>query len=207
MNDTKKIGRPRSFDENDALLAAMNVFWTKGYDGASMKDLTGAMGISGPSLYSVFGDKRALYLKTIDRYADVDACAPVVAFETEPDIYKAVRGFLSSVIEYSTGDEQDNPRGCFLASCVSTSIGEVEGVEERMEQAIDNTDIRLASRFDLEKEKGTLPPDFPSKDRARLMFDMRQGYVFRGRAGWSAKALMADIKDRVEMILSPKTSG
>ncbi len=96
---------------------------------------------------------------------------------------KTLRGFTGSVIEYSTGDDQDGPRGCFLASCVSTSIGEVEGVEERMEQAIDNTDIRLASRFDLEKEKGTLPPDFPSEERARLMFDMRQGYVFRGRAG------------------------
>ncbi|MEP3279204.1 MAG: TetR/AcrR family transcriptional regulator [Stappiaceae bacterium] len=201
MNDTKKMGRPRSFDENEALMAAMNVFWTKGYDGASMKDLTGAMGISGPSLYSVFGDKRALYLKTIDHYSDVDACAPIVAFESEPDIRKAIHGFLTSVITYSTG-EQYGPRGCFLASCVSTSIGEVEGVEERMEQAINGTDIRLASRFDVEKEKGTLPANFPSKERARLMFDMRQGYVFRGRAGWTAQALLADIDDRVEMILS-----
>lgn len=78
MNDTKTMDRPRTFDKDDALLAAMNVFRTKGYDGASMRDLTKAMGISGPSLYSAFGDKRELYLKTIDRYVDVDAYAPVV---------------------------------------------------------------------------------------------------------------------------------
>ena len=95
MNDTKKIGRPRTFDEDDALMAAMNAFWSKGYDGTSMKDLSSAMGISGPSIYSAFGDKRELYLKTIDRYADVDGCAPIVAFEGAATIEEAVRGFLT----------------------------------------------------------------------------------------------------------------
>jgi AcrR family transcriptional regulator len=201
MNDTKRMGRPRNFDKDDALLAAMNVFWAKGYDGASMRDLTKAMGISGPSLYSAFGDKRELYLKTIDRYADVDACAPIVAFETEPDITNAVRGFLTSVIGYAT-DAENGMRGCFLSSCVSTSVGEVEGVDERMENAINATDNRLASRFDIEKEVGALPPGFPSRQRGRLMHDMRQGFVFRGRAGWSSKTLMEDIEDRVQMILA-----
>ncbi len=201
MNDTNKKGRPRNFDINEALLAAMNTFWAKGYDGTSMKDLTKAMGISGPSLYAAFGDKRELYLKTIDLYADADGCAPIVAFESESDITKAVEGFLLSVIHYST-EHESGARGCFLASCVSTSVGEVEGVDERMMKAIEDTDVRLAARFDLEKEKGTLPKDFPSLDRARLLYDMRQGYVFRGRAGWTAKSLIKDITDRVSMVLA-----
>lgn len=201
LNDTNKKGRPRTFDLDDALLAAMNTFWAKGFDGTSMKDLTKAMNISGPSLYAAFGDKRELYLKAIDRYADVNGCAPIVAFESESDIAKAVKSFLLSVIHTST--EQDGgARGCFLASCVSTSVGEVEGVEERMMKAIVDTDLRLAARFDLEKEKGTLPEDFPSLDRARLLYDMRQGYVFRGRAGCTEKSLTKDIADRVSMLLS-----
>lgn len=200
MNDTNKKGRPRTFDLDEALLAAMNTFWAKGYDGTSMKDLTKAMGISGPSLYAAFGDKRELYLKSIDRYADTDGCAPIVAFESESDISKAVEGFLLSVIHYST-DYSGGARGCFLASCVSTSMGEVEGVEERMTKAIEETDFRLASRFDIEKEKGVLGADFPSLDRARLLYDMRQGYVFRGRAGWSEESLTKDIADRVHMVL------
>lgn len=202
VNDTKRMGRPRTFDEEEALLAAMNTFWTKGYDGTSMKDLTAAMGISGPSLYSAFGDKRELYLKTIDRYADADGCAPIVAFEEESDIAKAIRGFLESVILYSTS-ESGGARGCFLASCVSTSVGEVEGVAERMVDAIASTDARLAARFEHEKSLGNLPPDFPSETRGALMYDMRQGYVFRTRAGATPEELLADLDDRVQMILAP----
>ncbi len=201
MNDTNRKGRPRNFDLNEALLAAMNTFWAKGYDGTSMKDLTKAMGISGPSLYAAFGDKRELYLKAIDLYADVDGCAPIVAFESESDIAKALEGFLLSVIHGST-EHESGARGCFLASCVSTSVGEVEGVEERMMKAIEDTDERLAARFELEKEKGILPADFPSYDRARLLYDMRQGYVFRGRAGYSEQSLIKDITERVKMLLA-----
>lgn len=201
MIDTKKLGRPRTFDENEALLAAMNAFWTKGFNGTSLKDLTKAMGISGPSMYSAFGDKRELYLKTIDRYADVDGCTPIVAFEAEEDIESAVRGFLEAVIDWSASDES-GARGCFLATCVSVNVGEVEGVAERMEKAILDTDTRLAARFDREKEKGILPKDFPSLERGRLLYDMRQGYVFRGRAGWPADELKKSIEDRIKMILS-----
>lgn len=201
MTDTKKLGRPRAFDYDQALIQAMSVFWTKGYDGASLRDLTKAMGITGPSMYAAFGDKRTLYLKTIDHYADVDGCAPVVLFETEPDIRKAVRGFLEQVIVYAT-DHGSGARGCFLASSVSTNIGQVEGVAERVEKAIEDTDKRLAARFDREKAKGTLPDDFPSLERAALLYDIRQGYMFRGRAGWDADRLSADLDHRVDMILA-----
>ncbi len=195
------MGRPRTFDSRQALTAAMNVFWAKGYDGASLKDLTGAMGISGPSMYAAFGDKRELFLKTIDLYGDVDGCAPVVLFESEPDIRLAVRGFLEEVIIYATTHES-GAKGCFLASSVSASIGEVEGVKERVEKAIEDTDRRLASRFEREKEKKLLPEDFPSLERARLLYDIRQGYMFRGRAGWTAEAMRRDLDHRVSMILA-----
>ncbi len=200
MNDIKKLGRPRKFNEKEALSAAMHLFWKKGYDGTSMKELTQAMNMKGPSIYAAFGDKRALYLRTIEHYADRNACAPVLAFEEEEDIRLAVRKFLEAVIDKSAADATGNG-GCFLASCVSTSAGEVGGVSERLEQAIDDTDSRLTARFDREKQKGTLPSNFPSKARAQLMFDLRQGYVFRSRAGWKPEALKHDIDDRVDMIM------
>lgn len=200
MPTEKKAGRPREFDIDTALLAAMNIFWSKGYDATSLKDLTSAMGISGPSLYSAFGDKRNLYLKAIDRYSDVNACEPIIAFESEPDIRKAVLGFFRAIIDYTTDHTYGN-NGCFLASCVSTTVGEVEGVAERLDMAIASTDNRLAARFDAEKAKGNLPQDFPSMERGQLMFDMRQGIVFRGRAGASKECLLAGLENRVDMIL------
>src|ERR1700704_2217328 len=61
-------GRPRSFDLDKALDAAMQVFWQKGYEGASLSDLTHAMGVNRPSLYAAFGDKETLFRKALDRY-------------------------------------------------------------------------------------------------------------------------------------------
>ncbi|MCJ2185496.1 TetR/AcrR family transcriptional regulator [Novosphingobium beihaiensis] len=201
MNDTKKIGRPRNFDYGEALVQAMSVFWTKGYDGASLRDLTQAMGITGPSLYAAFGDKRELYLKTIDHYCNADACAPIVAFEGEDDIEKAIHDFLAEVIRSAT-EHASGAKGCFLASCVVTTVGQVDGVAERVEAAIDDTEQRLVARFECEIEKGTLPPDFPSRERAALLFDIRQGYMFRGRAGWNKDRMQKDIGARVRMVLS-----
>lgn len=202
MNSTKKVGRPRGFDMDKALLAAVNVFWTKGYDGASMKDLTEAMGINSPSLYATFGDKHTLYLRAIDRYASNDACAPLVAFESEPDIAAAIGAFMRAAIDYAT-QHDSGAKGCFLSSCVSTSAGEVEGVQALLGSAILDTDKRLARRFDLAKAEGTLPSDFPSLERARLMFDLRQGHVFRARAGLDPATMLADIEQRVKMVLAP----
>ena len=201
MIDTKKLGRPRNFDYDTALLAAMNVFWIKGYDGTSLKDLTNAMGISGPSMYAAFGDKRELFLKTIERYSDVDGCEPIVVFEAEPNIQIALRKFLEIIIKYATAHES-GAKGCYLASTVTTNIGEVEGVDGMVRDAINDSDERLARRFDQEIEKGNLPANFPSKERASLLYDIRQGYMFRGRSGWTAEQLSKDLDYRVKMLLA-----
>jgi AcrR family transcriptional regulator len=61
-------GRPREFDIDEALAAALRVFWARGYDGASLNDLTEAMGITRPSLYAAFGNKETLFCKSLDLY-------------------------------------------------------------------------------------------------------------------------------------------
>ena len=201
MNDRKKLGRPRGFDYEQALKQATSVFWSKGYDGASLRDLTGAMGITGPSLYASFGDKRELYLKTIDHYTESDSCAPLDALESEADIEAAIRGFLEEVVRDAT-EHESGARGCFLASSVVTTVGQVEGVAERVATAIEYAQSRLTARFDREVDKGRLPADFPSAERAALLYDMRQGYMFRARAGWSRERLLQDVESRIRMLLS-----
>lgn len=196
-----KVGRPREFDIGVALDAAIEVFWSKGYDGASLTDLTKALGITRPSLYAAFKDKRGLYLRAIERYASNEECPPLVEFEAEPNIEKAVQAFMTAAIDYATQSE-NGQLGCFLGNCVATNAGEVEGVQELLRKAIEETDVRLAARFDMEKENGVLRKDFPSRDRARLMFDLRQGFALRARAGMRALAIKADLKQRVTMVLS-----
>ena len=65
-------GRPREFDLDQALDAAINVFWSQGYEGTTLDDLTKAMGISRPSLYAAFGDKEATFKRAVERYSQVD---------------------------------------------------------------------------------------------------------------------------------------
>ncbi|MGY0217009.1 TetR/AcrR family transcriptional regulator [Endozoicomonadaceae bacterium StTr2] len=199
MTQSRKVGRPRSFDIEAALSAATRVFWKKGYDGASMKDLTQAMGINSPSLYAVFGDKKGLYIQAIQRYMAQDSCAPMEAFESEPDLEKAIKAFLEAALDYAT--QEPDRLGCFMSNCVSTTAGVVDGVRELLQEAVLAADIRLAARFESEKSKGHLPENFPSQERARLMFDLRQGYVLRARAGISKEAMSADLDFRVRMVM------
>lgn len=198
---TKKAGRPRKFDYDKAMVQAMSVFWIKGYEGASMRDLTAAMGITGPSLYAAFGDKRDLFLKTIDHYCSADACTPLVVLESEEDIETALHGFLREVIRTAT-EHESGAKGCYIASSVAASIGQVDGLAERVEAVIADTEDRLTARFQQEINKGNLPPTFPARRRATLLFDMRQGYMFRGRAGCSSDRMQEDLANRVDMLLS-----
>src|ERR1041385_9186170 len=70
QNSIKARGRPRSFDEGEALEKAIQVFWSKGYDGVTIDDLVAGMGVGRPSLYAVFGDKRMLFLRVLRAYAE-----------------------------------------------------------------------------------------------------------------------------------------
>lgn len=167
-----------------------------------MKNLTDAMGISSPSLYATFGDKRQLYLKAIRHYAANVGCKSLEAFEKEPDIAKAVRAFVKTTINIVAAHES-GARGCLLASCVETSAGEVDDADKYMLQFIRDSDKRIAARFDAERSNGVLPKDFPSLPRARLMFDCRLGLAFRARAGIGYDTLTEDIDHQVTSILSP----
>ena len=70
QNAAKPRGRPRSFDETDALERATQVYWSKGYDGVTIDDLVAGMGVGRPSLYAIFGDKRTLFLRVLKDYAE-----------------------------------------------------------------------------------------------------------------------------------------
>src|SRR5215204_6288141 len=104
-------GRPREFDIDEALDRALEVFWRRGYEGASLPELTEAMGINRPSLYAAFGNKEALFRKAIDRYVDRTA-APVREALREPMARGVVERLLCASVDLIT--DPGHPRGCFL---------------------------------------------------------------------------------------------
>ena len=152
MEKVATRGRPREFDTDVALAAALRVFWTKGYEGASLNDLTEAMGITRPSLYAAFGNKEELFKRALDLYereklAYVDSAL-------RADTAKGVAAtMLTGAIDTITDGEC---RGCMgvIASVICQSVepsiladitrrGETShrALVTRMQRAVDDGDF------------------------------------------------------------------
>src|SRR4030081_3217877 len=114
------MGRPREFDPDQALDRALRVFWRSGYEGASMADLTEAMGITKPSLYAAFGNKEELFRKALDRYVDGPGGYVQVAL-AKPTAREVVEHLLYQAADAVT--DPDHPPGC-LAVQGALSCGE-----------------------------------------------------------------------------------
>ncbi len=121
QSSKKSVGRPRSFDKEAVLDAAVLVFWEKGYEGASLDDLTTAMGINRPSLYATFGNKHGLFLASIDRYVAVQGARQAAPLREEPNLKSAISGYYREIIRTVASDE--TPCGCLVAS-VATEVAE-----------------------------------------------------------------------------------
>jgi AcrR family transcriptional regulator len=94
-------GRPRAFDEDEALDGAIDVFWRLGYEGASMAQLTQAMGINKPSLYAVFGSKEQLFVRALERYGLLYRLQLDSVLD-KPTAYAVIESYLRSVAEAAT---------------------------------------------------------------------------------------------------------
>src|SRR5947209_11734754 len=101
---TRSRGRPRSFDELEALEKATQVFWAKGYDGATIDDLVAGMCVGRPSLYAIFGDKRTLFLRVLRAYAERKGALAAKALLSPPSLRDALASFLRFAVESATRD-------------------------------------------------------------------------------------------------------
>src|SRR5579862_6084941 len=105
-----RMGRPRSFDADEALDRALAVFWQRGYEGASLSELTQAMGITRPSLYAAYGNKEELFRKALDRYEE-RAAGVYAALESRP-ARDAMRAFLIASVKGTCAGSCS--RGCLF---------------------------------------------------------------------------------------------
>ena len=120
QNASKPRGRPRSFDETEALERAIQVYWSKGYDGVTIDDLVAGMGVGRPSLYSVFGDKRALFLRVLKAYAEKKGALAAKALLSPQTLRDSLAAFLRHVVKTAT--EKGSARGCLLLDRKSTRL-------------------------------------------------------------------------------------
>jgi len=181
-------GRPREFDAEEALTAALRVFWSKGYEGASMAELTEAMGITKPSLYAAFGNKEALFRRALDLYEreKLDYMGKALEAPTAREVAeRLLHGALE--IQLSTCD----PKGC-MGVINSVACGsEAESIRAEVVARGAVAKRALIARFERARDEGDLPPDVDPTGMTSFLLAIMQGLAIQAGAGASCRDLQA----------------
>lgn len=179
-------GRPRQFDYDEALERAMRVFWEKGYEGASMPDLTAAMGINRPSIYATFGNKEELFRKALARYSD-QAVALFREKLEAPTVRAGLENMFCASADFLSCDQR--PRGCMAVQGALAGSADAEAVRQesirRREMVVDV----LAARFAQGIADGDLPQDTDVQGLARFYTAVLQGMAVQSASGVTCDVL------------------
>ena len=197
QNAVKPRGRPRSFDETEALEKATQVFWSKGYDGVTIDDLVAGMGVGRPSLYSVFGDKRTLFLRVLKGYAETKGALAAKALLSPGTLRDSLAAFLRYTVETAT--EKGSARGCLL-ECVAPLVNDAE-VRQFLQNAAAGAAALVEGRFRDAITAGEIPSDFPVAVRASQVMDLGRGLTMRAQIGAPRKTLLKDAEEAVDLVL------
>ena len=176
----RALGRPRSFETGKALDAAMKVFWCKGYEGASLSDLTKAMGINRPSLYAAFGDKESLFRKVLDRY-DKGPAAYVREALNQPTARAVVERLMEGAAELGTASS--NPRGCLFVQSALACGDKAEGIRNDLILRRDAGEKAVRLRLKRAQAEGDLAHDADPADLARYVVTVVQGIAVQAASG------------------------
>ncbi len=193
-------GRPRSFDRNQALDAAVLVFWDKGYDGSSIADLTHAMGINRPSLYATFGNKRDLFIQAIDRYAATHGNRAFSAFRLEPDNRNAIEHFFDASIECALAD--GTPRGCLINTVAIEAAENDAELRNKLADMFTHTDAAIARHLAANRDADA-PQLHDPEELARMAHSVTHSIMTRARAGASRPEL-SQIAESFMAVLFPQ---
>jgi len=199
MNKPEQLatrGRPREFCVHDALAKALRVFWSKGYEGASLSDLTDAMGITRPSLYAAFGNKESLFRKTLDLYEreKLDYVGKALA---QPTARAVAEAMLSSAVEAMTSD--CDPHGCMRVIASATCGDEAQSVRAELEARGNVIRQTIVDRFERAKAEGDLPANIDVEGITDLLKALLQGISLQAANGASREELERLVKTGLQL--------
>ncbi len=198
MNNTltqpKPRGRPRGFDREAALEAAMRLFWSRGYEATSISDLVAAMGITPPSLYGAFGDKKHLFLEALDRYQAGPGCFAYKALTEEPTAEHAMLRLMMDAVKSFT--DPRNPRGCMVILAATNRAPESDDVIEALASRRRAAQGVLRQRIAMGRAAGEFAPGADIDALAGLVTATLSGLAILARDG-ASRASLRRIVDQV----------
>lgn len=188
ITEAKKLrGRPRVFDMDEALDKALKIFWARGYEGASIAELTETIGVNKPSLYAAFGNKEELFYKALMRYAS-GPVAFVNDVLKEPTARKVAESFLLRAAEFLT--DPQHPKGCMIVQGALSSGESAELVRNILIKFRKSYEHQLAERFTKAMVDGDLSSDANPKCLAKYLATLHQGMSVQATSGTTKEELL-----------------
>lgn len=181
-------GRPRSFDRDAALRAAMKCFWRFGYEGASMAALTEAMGVNSPSLYAAFGSKEELFREAVSLYLETEDSKGRAILERERTARAAIHAMLRNSVD--TMSRPSMPHGCLLILGDSNASAENAGVRQHLCQRRRDIQAALEQRLKRGIAEGDIPTRTDIKAMAAFYMTVIQGLSLQARDGAARDAML-----------------
>lgn len=181
LTQPRPRGRPRGFDREAALEAAMRLFWSRGYEATSVSDLVAAMGITPPSLYGAFGDKKRLFLEAVDRYQAGPGCFAYKALTEEPTAERAMRRLMMDAVKSFT--DPRNPRGCMVILAATNCAAESGDVMEALASRRRAAQGVLRQRIAMGRAAGELAPGADIDALAGMVTATLSGLAMLARDG------------------------
>ncbi|KQN70955.1 TetR/AcrR family transcriptional regulator [Sphingomonas sp. Leaf62] len=187
-------GRPREFCVDKALAAALGVFWSKGYEGASMSDLTEAMGITKPSLYAAFGNKEALFHKALELY-ESEKLEYMREALRQPTARAVAERLMRGAIDAQMSS--CDPKGCLGVISATACGAEAESIKADVMQRRASSQAALVERFEQAKRDGDLPGHVDIDGLTSYLYAIVQGMAVQAGSG----ATRADLERIVDTSL------
>jgi AcrR family transcriptional regulator len=181
-------GRPREFDAEEALDKAMIVFWERGFEGASLTDLTDAMGISRPSLYAAFGNKEELFHRALERYVETGPAAEYRAALAAPTARAVVERLLRRAAESLT--DPCHPAGCLSVQGALSCSEAAQSIKNELSALRCTGEDELRARFERAKAEGDLSASSNPAALARFVATLLQGMSVQAAGGATREQLL-----------------
>jgi TetR/AcrR family transcriptional regulator, transcriptional repressor for nem operon len=166
------MARPREFNEDEVLEAAAQCFWARGYEGTSLRGLVESTGLTGASLYNAFGDKRALYQKTLDRYVEGSIADRIRRCQDLPP-RKAIAAFFTEIITRSLSDAQR--KGCMLVNAALEVAPHDPGFQETVVLVLVQLEQFFRRTVAAGQADGTITTSQSAEDLARHLLGILIG--------------------------------
>jgi len=193
----RQRGRPRQFDRDEALERAMLLFWERGYESTSVSDLTEAMGISTPSLYGTFGDKKQLFLEAVERYQAGNGDFAQLALRDEPTAESAMRRLLLDAVTAMT--RRNRPKGCMVALSATNCAEGSRDVFEALSEQRKFAERAIKSRIAAGAAAGELAVGTDVDALAGFVTALLNGLAIHARDGVSRPRLRKRVEQAMRM--------